>query len=487
MKRIQQKKTYKSQMLLYSLMTIIIIISIMFFQISTNRKLIEKYNHSYSIYEKLGNFYDKQAMAHDSLKSYLYTKSEEELNDYKTHYASALEEINSIQDSIPGEETYWRFSLLYNMMESYVEQGDKVILLMKIQDREYATAYEFLLKTNESIIQSSDDYYRLVTESMETILQEIDDDKQSAEMLSVFIVVACLIGIASFAFLILRSITNPIDQLVNNIDGIKAGTFDFHKIPTSSKEMEVLCLALQDLSDNIHKNIAYEKERVQLENRLLIKENESLKKDELLISSELKMLQSQINPHFLFNAMNMIYQQALLEHSKVTVIMIEKMTECMRYTINQKFRTSTLHMELSFVENYIYIQNKRFEGRICFELHVEEDIPNIKIPAMIIEPLIDNSIKHGMKNTETDGLVTIYVGKENDQVSIRVSDNGRGMDTDALEALSMENFKLKGVEDSLGLYNLSRRLHMYYSKEATIKVSSFEDCGFDILIIIPIG
>ena len=342
------------------------------------------------------------------------------------------------------------------------------------------------MEINDTILKTSDDYYQIITKAINGTLENIDTMKHRVKLFTIAIIVISIGSVILYAWIIRRSIMQPIDELVDNMKEIKEGSFDFKRVKVNNEELEVLCVALQDLYFNIHQNMEHEKEKSELKNALLLKENENLKKDELLATSELKMLQSQINPHFLFNAMNMIYQQAILEASPITIEMIEKMTECMRYTFSQNSRTSTLHMELSFVENYIYIQNKRFEGRIHFELTVDEELPNIRIPSMIIEPLIDNAIKHGLANTETDGLVAIHVSKSDEFVSIDVSDNGCGMSSEELEALVMNDFKTNTQGKNIGLNNLKRRLSMYYSDRASIMVNSVEDCGFEALISIPI-
>lgn len=219
----------------------------------------------------------------------------------------------------------------------------------------------------------------------------------------------------------------------------------------------------------------------------MIKENESLRKDEILASSELRSLQNQLNPHFLFNTFNMIYQKALEENSKSTIEMIEKMTECMRYTLSNRSRTTTLDMEINFIRNYLFIQSKRFEDRIHFEFNVEKNVPDIKIPSMIIEPLIDNAIRHGLSDMESGGEISVNITFADDHVYIRVEDNGKGMDVDEVEKLILNNFEKddEKYEDSYGLYNLARRLKMYFGYEAAINISSMPECGFDALIILP--
>ncbi|WP_278568699.1 sensor histidine kinase [Amedibacillus dolichus] len=480
------KKKFKNQIFIYSFFIIVLIIlTITFFTLS-NRSLMQEYHLSYKLYDYLGDFYEDQSKANDCIRNYLYTGNKEEYEKYEKIYRHAKESVKQLKHNDRLVKEAWRIDLLENMLESYQEQAERVVLLGNVKDSAYGKAYDKLLEINDTILKTSDDYYQIITKAINETLENIDMMKNRVQLFTIAIVAISIGGVILYAWIIRRSILHPIDELVDNMKEIKEGSFDFKRVKVNNEELEVLCVALQDLYFNIHQNMEHEKEKSELKNALLLKENENLKKDELLATSELKMLQSQINPHFLFNAMNMIYQEAILEASPVTIEMIEKMTECMRYTLSQNSRTSTLHMELSFVENYIYIQNKRFEGRIHFELVMEDELPNIRIPSMIIEPLIDNAVKHGLANTETDGLVAIHVSKSKEFIYINVSDNGCGMPSEELEALVMNDFTQNSQQKNIGLNNLKRRLSMYYSNRASITVNSVEDCGFEVLISIPI-
>lgn len=487
MKKIKRNKKFKNQMIRYSLSIILLIAFMIGFHTYYNYVFTNRYNNIYSLYYNLSNFYAEETKAHDAVKSYLYTDNEEEYNAYSLALNNAsycLEDMKSKTKTYPES---WRLKLLQNMLDSYSEKAEQAILLGRIQDSEYGKTYGELVEINDTIIKTSDDYFKFLTNSMDKLLAEIQGDKKTAENISLTIMFISFFLVFLYTWILQRSITDPIEKFVDNMDEIKAGTFDLKNVDVHNEEFEILSLALQDLSDNIHKNIEHEKEKNKLRNELLIKENENLKKDELLATSELKVLQNQINPHFLFNTINMIYQQAIIEDSPVTLKMIEKMTECLRYTMNQTLRTSTLRMELNFVKNYIYIQNKRFEGTINFELNYEDNLPNIIMPAMIIEPLIDNSVKHGLSNTDEDGLISINVFQENDYVKISVSDNGKGMNSEELETLVANDFKIEDDDMNIGLSNLSQRLKMYFGEEALITVNSYEDCGFETLISIPIS
>lgn len=405
MKTFLKKKTYKRQMFLFSLVTISIIILILGVYTGVNRSLIRQYNESYALYQYLNDFFDTQSFAHDSLKNYLYTKSEKECDNFKRAFHQAKEDIQILNDSAQKNAGIWRFTLLDNMMDSYLEQANQVILLMKIQDHKYNEGYEKLLKINETIIQSSDDYYQLVTNVVDKILEKIEVTKQETDVFSWCIVAFSVIGLSIYTIIVLRSITNPIDKLVDNLHEIRAGTFDFHKIPASSEEIQVLCFALQDLSDTISRNIEYEKEKAELKNQLLIKENENLRKDELLVSSELKILQNQINPNFFFNTVNMIYQQAILEKADITVEMIEKMTECMRYTLSQNTRISNLAMEL---KDYVALLSEKIDG-ISYDNPTQDEATYIRYEVKHVIHAIIKSRSKSMNKIVLDAYT--YIGK----------------------------------------------------------------------------
>lgn len=113
--------------------------------------------------------------------------------------------------------------------------------------------------------------------------------------------------------------------------------------------------------------------------------------------------------------------------------MVDKTAMLLRYALDKANKTSDLYSEIESVENYIYIQEKRFHQRINFVLNVEDNLPNIQVPGLLIQPLIENAVKHGLKNVIEDGEVVVNIQKIDESVVISVSDNGVGLETDVLE------------------------------------------------------
>ena len=268
---------------------------------------------------------------------------------------------------------------------------------------------------------------------------------------------------------------------------IKKGAYDLTQISNTNKEMNVLCLALEDMADSIEKNIQYENEKARLERRVLEQQNDNLRKDELLAQSELRILQNQINPHFLFNTLNMIDKKAYSEGAYETSELMEKTSQLLRYGLDNASKISSLKKEIKAIYNYNYIQEKRYGDRIRFLMDIEEDLPDIPMPSMVLQPLVENAVSHGLQDIIEDGEAVIEVSRLNDEIMISVSDNGTGMPADELEKLILNDFRMSSDERShLGLYNVTRRLKAFYGDGVRIIVNSLEECGFEINIQIDL-
>ena len=167
--------------------------------------------------------------------------------------------------------------------------------------------------------------------------------------------------------------------------------------------------------------------------------------------------------------------------------MVDKTAMLLRYALDKANKTSDLYSEIESVENYIYIQEKRFHQRINFVLNVEDNLPNIQVPGLLIQPLIENAVKHGLKNVIEDGEVVVNIQKIDESVVISVSDNGVGLETDVLEKSVLNDFQTDNEKSNLGLYNVIQRIKMFYGKNANISFNSYPECGFEVIIEIRVG
>ena len=232
-------------------------------------------------------------------------------------------------------------------------------------------------------------------------------------------------------------------------------------------------MALEEMAGKISHNMETQKEKAELEKRLA--------------QSELKMLQNQINPHFLFNTLNMIYCMAEKEGAKEASSMLLKTSHLLRYGLEMQNRLSDFKRELHALQYYIDIQKLRFGDKLAIQVDVQdmEAIGNVAIPGMIFQPLIENAMKHGLKDCVKDGLIGIEIRKTAGNINIKVFDNGQGMAKPMLKQLIENDYHAPG-STSLGLYNVVHRLKAYYAERVSIDIQSDIGCGFAIYISIEL-
>lgn len=214
--------------------------------------------------------------------------------------------------------------------------------------------------------------------------------------------------------------------------------------------------------------------------------------------TELTALQSQINPHFLYNTLECIRGQALLDDNIEIAKMVEALSSFFRYSISKKGNLVTLRDELANIENYMLIQRYRFNNRFSMEIIIDEEDEaayNFLVPRLIIQPVIENAIFHGLEERMEDGIVSIEVIVTDLDMIITISDNGKGIDCEELEELNNrinandmeldDKNKSNQINTGIALPNINRRIRLLFGKEYGVNVYSTLGKGTDVEIIIP--
>ena len=474
----RSKISFKNSILKLNLSLICVMSLFMVMYYVLSHSTTNKYNDAIQLYDDINGFYDYVSQANFSFKSYLYTENLEDIDTYNRCIGIALDKLRNIDNNI--DETYrWRIKLLNNMLDSYQSAAADA---KDFKGNGYQEKYNELLTQYALIEKTSTTYYEYLTEDIKAQRKEIHNYENLLFIVLAIIMIAGIIWLVLFSVITIRSFTQPLYQILNNIKLIKRGEYDLSSISGTSTEMESLCLALEDMAQHVQRNILNEQEKAKLKHQLLEKENENLRKDELLALSELKLLQNQINPHFLYNTLNMIYKTAYRENAMDTSAMVNRTSMLLRYALDKANKTSDLYSEIESIENYIYIQEKRFHQRIKFILTVEEELPNIQVPGLLIQPLVENAVKHGLKDVIEDGEVIINVHHLDDHIIISVSDNGIGVETEILEKGIINDFQIDNDKKNLGLYNVIQRIRMFYGNTAQISFNSYPGCGFEVII-----
>jgi len=206
---------------------------------------------------------------------------------------------------------------------------------------------------------------------------------------------------------------------------------------------------------------------------------------QLLARAEIKRLQSQINPHFLFNSLNTIVSLCRTNAEKARELILELSTY-LRRNLRQNMGLIPVAQELQQVKSYLSIEQARFGDRIRVSIDMEEGCQDWPVPPLIIQPLVENAIKHGIYSREDGGSVLIGIARTNGDLSISVKDNGVGMNRDVVRSVfSKETADLGKVGGGIGLRNINQRLERVYGPQYRLRIRSSPQKGTSVRMKIP--
>ncbi|MCF6095349.1 sensor histidine kinase [Microaerobacter geothermalis] len=270
-------------------------------------------------------------------------------------------------------------------------------------------------------------------------------------------------------------ITSPIKILINNIKRIESGRLETNFDSLGNDEFGLLGKHFKSMIERINHLIDQEY-RLEIENKI----------------NQFKVLQSQINPHFLYNSLQSIGTLALKNQGAQVYTLLTSLTQMMRYGMNIEENLVTLKREIEHAESYLVLQKQRFGEKFNYHIDVDSTLYTTFVPKMIFQPLIENYFKHGFDNSTVVGKLTIICKKiDHQRFQIILEDNGKGVSIDRLHMLQQMLHKDNGFKNiernSIGLKNVYHRLKLYYGNQASMNIYTHQDGGFGIEIRIPIA
>ncbi len=265
------------------------------------------------------------------------------------------------------------------------------------------------------------------------------------------------IGIPFILHILNKSIFRPIDRILTGICEVEKGNFDFQiQNVDSSKEMEHLINSFNEMTRQIYdlKIDSYE---------------ESLKRKQL----ELDYMNLQMKPHFYLNALNVISVTAQVGDLEMVNQITKHLAQYMRYIMGSRKQYVTIREELTHIDHYLKIMEIRMGEDCHYEENIEDDLLDIKIPPLMIQTLLENSMKYAL-DVYRKTIITLTIIKDETNVLIQVKDNGKGYSEEYLERY---NKKLEAEGNHIGIMNLRSRLEMMYGENASIKLYNLEPNG----------
>ncbi|MCM3595599.1 sensor histidine kinase [Metabacillus idriensis] len=268
-------------------------------------------------------------------------------------------------------------------------------------------------------------------------------------------------------------ITSPIRILLQNIEQVEKGNMKIASQSFGSDEIGILGFRFQQMIERINQLITREY-KLELENK----------------TNQIKVLQSQINPHFLYNALQSIGTVALKNKVPQIYSLITHLSKIMRYGMNMEEDLVPLSKEITYTNAYLLLQKERFGDHLHYHVEVEQNVQQIPVPKMILQPIIENYFKHGFDIREGIGSIELKCYREEDELVLRISDNGFGVTPQRLNEI-YEHFRAdalnkKGPKTNIGLKNVYSRLKLYYDHKAKLFLENKEEGGFMVTMRLPV-
>ncbi len=304
----------------------------------------------------------------------------------------------------------------------------------------------------------------------------ISEEFRHSRRLSVGISIGCILFALICVFLIENSINRRLGRLVSQSEEIARGNFVQSELSqTGQDEFSILEKSINHMSARL-KELIDKEYKEQIFRAELEKETNQAK---------LLALQEQVNPHFMFNALESIRLKAAAKGERETAAMIKYMAKMFRHLLEWNDNIITLRSEIGFLDEFLHIQNYRFEDEFSYEIDVEEEAYDCLLPKMMLQPLVENACVHGVEAVSTDRWVRIRAGVEQERLWLKVEDNGGGMSKERL--LQLRDM-LKGearADKSVGLWNVYRRLALHYGDGFDFEIDSVPKKGTVCSISIP--
>ena len=286
-------------------------------------------------------------------------------------------------------------------------------------------------------------------------------------------------------------ISIPIQSLTRTAEKIRDGNMDaYTELSVENPgidEIHVLFCAFEVMLHKIREQMKMKEEAAEAKIQLREKELENAKILNQLTLSQLKVLQMQMNPHFLFNTLNMIAKTVYLGDAEETVFLLNKTTQLLRYSLDYMGKSVTLSREFEILDCYVCLQEKRFGKRIDFDFDLDERFHQVQVPCLILQPLVENAITHGVGMYTEGGKILIRTRweKEKQKGIICVIDNGIGIKEEDLERVKQKLTPDWRGDDGIGLGNVYMRLDNFFKRKADMQIFSIPYKETIVKIIIP--
>lgn len=490
------KSSFRHLKIRYKLVIIFLVTSFiafgvnLFVYLNLNR-MLGRIDMVYSTNISLNKLSDDISQMQLGLTGYLETKGTDDLELYYKYSQEISMEIQELNNMPTDNEFKECERNIRKIAESYLSTAENAVRAKRGRNVQAYTQYykecaEMYGVLNTYIYSLNNETFRINSESFNALIGSLRYSEVLC--LSIFVVVSLMNVL--LIVLLTGTITRPLTSLSDKANEISRGNPENVEPLEIHTEDEVgnVTRAFNQMLSSIKIYIARIREQMVTESAM---KEKSLLMENHLKDAQLKYLQAQINPHFLFNTLNAGAQLAMLEGADRTNEYIRNMADFFRYNVKKDNEVVKISEEIGLVDSYIYILNVRFSGDIKFRKVIDETLLDVRVPSMIIQPLVENSIKYGMHeqdDSREDSEIVLSLYKKDDMACIEVSDNGAGIPEETVQRILARESGGNDTDETkgIGLTNVIARLDLFYDGKEDVDIISSVGEGTRIIIKIPV-
>ncbi|SIQ39245.1 Histidine kinase-, DNA gyrase B-, and HSP90-like ATPase [Alkalispirochaeta americana] len=376
---------------------------------------------------------------------------------------------------------------LFSHLETYIALIQEIIFLKRGRVIEqYTELYETMEELNEHI---SDQIDKISLFGLRRELANYEVVIATSRRLlfwNLLVITFAFLGSLFWILSVIQRVTEPMDRLAFMAGEISSGNFEGEDISVPAvREVAVVVKAFNTMKHDIRRYIAEINKQKQIEQGYLAEKLRNMKMEELLKRMELYTMQAQMNPHFLFNTLNTGVQLAITENAERTADYMEHLARFFRNNVRDRNLIIPLRQEVAGLDSYLYILRIRFGAVISFQVDIPDHLADCsRVPALILQPLVENSVIHAFKGISRQGLVAIRAREDGDILEISVEDNGVGIPPGVAEELLQRKPQDRDRRSRvMGLENVIQRLYFFYpNRQDVISLESVPEEGTAIRI-----
>lgn len=358
-------------------------------------------------------------------------------------------------------------NIVYHPQQQLINIGLKSENVEEVKNHVFGRYFDTFNEANRLITIETVDYCRWRIVGVAYMDEIVTTKKEIGGFVIWTLVFGILFVMLTSAF-ISSKISQPIKKLEKSMKMVEEGMFDINidvkgeaEVAQLSKTFNLMVARIRYLMDQI------------------VLEQEAKRK------SELEVLQAQINPHFLYNTLNSVIRMVGSGKNDDVITMITSLSKLFRISINKGKNIITILEEVEHARNYLIIQKIRYKNKFNFKIEVQEETLKCKTIKLILQPIIENAIYHGIEYMVDEGMITISISIVEGKILFRVTDNGLGMKPEVLKNILLNGSKSK-EGSGFGVKNVHERIQLYYGKEYGIQIESEPEAGTDVKIWLPL-